>query len=458
YLCTRKDVDPERIGCTGCSGGGNQTMYVSALDERIKAAVPVCSVEPISDYMEKGFCTCEAIPGEVRLADLIEITGLIAPRALLLVHGILDSGFPILSARMAASRIREIYRLYEPERFATFESYAEHDYNAEMRRAMYAWFDRWLMGHESSGEEEEPGEANLQVLTQGLPAGYASLASIFASRLATLPPVPEPEDGQAWQARRQALGLRLHDILGEFPLPDDLDIRPVAVDEREGYRRERFWFRSEPDILIPAVFLAPRSAGPHDTVLYVLAGGKAALAEEEAMSHLKRGQAVLAFDARGTGETSYSRETAFLSAFALGRPLLAMHVWDTIRCLDYLGQRADVGRIHVIGKGSLAAAMTALLAAALNNQATSLAVDALPATLRLPIEDRAMDELYLANILKVTDICEIAAMVAPRPLEIGTLLGDGLQPLSPSDASHAFRSTLRVYDLLSAATAIKLPQ
>jgi len=296
------------------------------------------------------------------------------------------------------------------------------------------------------------------VLTQGLPAGYATLASIFLSRLATLPPVPEPEDAQAWQARRQALTASLHDILGQFPLPGKLDIRPVAVEERDSYRLERFWFRSEPDILIPAVFLAPRSAGPYDTVLYVLAGGKAALAEEEAMSHLKQGKAVFAFDARGTGETSYNRETAFLSAFALGRPLLAMHVWDTMRCLHYLGQRADVGRIHVIGKGSPATAMTALLAAALSNQAASLAVDALPATLRLPLEDKAMDELYLPNILKVTDICEIAAMIAPRSLEIGALLDDGLQPLSPSDAGRAFRPAIRVYDLLGAATAIKLPR
>ena len=59
YLCSRLDVESQKIGCTGVSGGGNHTMYVVALDERVKVAVPVCSVERFVNYLNKRACICE---------------------------------------------------------------------------------------------------------------------------------------------------------------------------------------------------------------------------------------------------------------------------------------------------------------------------------------------------------------------------------------------------------------
>jgi hypothetical protein len=44
YLVSRPEVDPERIGCTGCSGDGAITTYIAALDPRVKAAAPACSI------------------------------------------------------------------------------------------------------------------------------------------------------------------------------------------------------------------------------------------------------------------------------------------------------------------------------------------------------------------------------------------------------------------------------
>jgi len=44
YLTSRSEVDADRIGCTGCSGGGTITTYISALDERIKVAAPACYI------------------------------------------------------------------------------------------------------------------------------------------------------------------------------------------------------------------------------------------------------------------------------------------------------------------------------------------------------------------------------------------------------------------------------
>src|SRR5437867_8420177 len=44
YIRSRPEVDGDRFGITGASGGGNQSMYAGALDDRIRAIVPVCSV------------------------------------------------------------------------------------------------------------------------------------------------------------------------------------------------------------------------------------------------------------------------------------------------------------------------------------------------------------------------------------------------------------------------------
>ena len=457
YLCSREDVDPERIGCTGASGGGNQTMYVSALDERIKAAVPVCSVEMISDYMVKDFCTCEAIPGEVRVADLTEICGLIAPRALLLIHGILDQGFPILEARRAASRIRDIYRLYDSERFSTFESYCEHDYNAEMRQAMYNWFDRWLMGHDTCSEEEVVDDRLLRALPDGLPAGDASLASLFVERTATLMPRSEPTSRQAWLERRQELTAGLWQVLGGQPLRTGHDERLLDISREQGVRTERLWLRSEPDIVLPCCLLVPHGDEPHDVTVYLLQGGKASLSHDEAQTQMREGRAVFAFDQRGTGETAYPHHLAFPSAFALGRPLLGMYVWDTIRCLDYLCERPDVARIHLVAGGSPEAAMAGLLTAALDRRVASVSLDSLPATLAVPSEQPEFTTLYLPNLLRHGDIADIAAMIAPRPLRVSALLDEHLARLSAEDSRQVFLPTQRIYSLMGAPAALELP-
>ena len=114
YLCARPEVDPARIGVTGVSGGGNHTMYLAAVDERVAVAVPVCSVEMLEVYFRKSQCVCETVPDIFTFADKPHLLGLIAPRPLLVMNGLRDSGFATLSSRRAVDHARRIYDLYEP--------------------------------------------------------------------------------------------------------------------------------------------------------------------------------------------------------------------------------------------------------------------------------------------------------------------------------------------------------
>src|SRR6202171_3103541 len=80
YLLTRPEVDEDRLGITGASGGGNQTMYAGALDERFKAVVPVCSVGTYQAYLKAACCVCEVLPGGLRMAEEGDVLGLVAAR------------------------------------------------------------------------------------------------------------------------------------------------------------------------------------------------------------------------------------------------------------------------------------------------------------------------------------------------------------------------------------------
>src|SRR5207247_4035523 len=75
------DVDKNRIGATGASGGGSQTFLLAAVDDRVKCSVPV---NMVSAYMQGG-CLCENAPGLRVGSDNVEVSAAFAPRPQLLV-------------------------------------------------------------------------------------------------------------------------------------------------------------------------------------------------------------------------------------------------------------------------------------------------------------------------------------------------------------------------------------
>src|SRR5437660_26988 len=153
YLLTRPEVDAVRLGVTGASGGGNQTMYAGALDERFKAVVPVCSVGNYQAYLQAACCVCEVLPGALRFTEEGDVLGLVAPRALMVINATRDAfQFSVEQARMSLQRAQAVYALHKlPDkvRHVTFE--AGHAYSQPMRHAMYGWMTRWLK-HEGEGK------------------------------------------------------------------------------------------------------------------------------------------------------------------------------------------------------------------------------------------------------------------------------------------------------------------
>src|SRR5436305_11916012 len=91
YLLTRPEVAGDRLGITGASGGGNQSMNAGALDERFGAVVPVCSVGQYQAYLKSACCVCEVLPGALRITEEGDVLGLVAPRALMVINASRDA-------------------------------------------------------------------------------------------------------------------------------------------------------------------------------------------------------------------------------------------------------------------------------------------------------------------------------------------------------------------------------
>jgi dienelactone hydrolase len=121
YLATRPEVDPDRIGAMGLSGGGTNTFFTTALDLRIKACV-------ISGYfcdwrhsiLDIFHCTCNFVPGVLNLGELSDLAALIAPRPCLIEHGTRDPIFPIEHVKKTVAKAKRAWKIFGmPENLQT---------------------------------------------------------------------------------------------------------------------------------------------------------------------------------------------------------------------------------------------------------------------------------------------------------------------------------------------------
>lgn len=157
-LALLPEVDASRIGATGASGGGNQTMYLAAMDDRIKAAVPVCSVGSYESYLYEPNCCCETLPGGLEVTEMGGILALAAPRAMLICTGLYDvktfSPHEMLRSYDAALPVYKKLGAWEKFTYRIFNH--GHAYSPEVRQAMLGFFELHLKGKGIGAPVDEP--------------------------------------------------------------------------------------------------------------------------------------------------------------------------------------------------------------------------------------------------------------------------------------------------------------
>ena len=103
-------IDAERIAMTGNSGGGTVTLFAAACETRISVALPSCYFCTFEGSI--GFihhCDCNYVPGVMRLGEMYDVAGLIAPRPFCAIAGRDDGIFPIDHVELAYERLETIY-------------------------------------------------------------------------------------------------------------------------------------------------------------------------------------------------------------------------------------------------------------------------------------------------------------------------------------------------------------
>ena len=157
-LTSLPEVDADRIGATGASGGGNQTMYLAAMDERVKAAVPVCSVGSFESYLGEANCVCETLPGGLLVTEMAGVLALTAPRAMLICTGLYDvkTFSPQEMLRSFDAAMPVFKKLGAADNF-TYRIFNQgHAYSPAAREAMLGFFEFHLKGLGHGMPKESP--------------------------------------------------------------------------------------------------------------------------------------------------------------------------------------------------------------------------------------------------------------------------------------------------------------
>lgn len=147
-LCSLPYVDRGKIGATGASGGGNQTMWLAALDERIKAAMPVVSVGTFESYVMRSNCICELLHDGLTFTEEAGVLALVAPRAIKMCN-IVNDNPTFLSSEMQRSfhNARPVFKMLGVENNISQQVFDKtHGYLPENREVMLGWFDLHLKG------------------------------------------------------------------------------------------------------------------------------------------------------------------------------------------------------------------------------------------------------------------------------------------------------------------------
>ncbi|NQT12203.1 MAG: acetylxylan esterase, partial [Planctomycetes bacterium] len=275
YLESLPEVDKNRIGAAGASGGGLQTQMVAALDTRVKAATVVgltCDFRRIM-FPERHHCTCNHFPRVMQFTDHPEISALALPTPLQFLtmndwtRQFEEENLPTLEALYAANGF--------PDRIDCSYYDTPHSYDREKRERTYGWMERWVRGGESAEPVAEPDDVEtfpvdtLAALSVDVPAdkGFDEIGRIYRrERGYETPTLDTPAQ---WSAYRDEMLGHLRHLLGEQAVLPRRAAEPrmLSTDTHRGLLVEHVAYPSEGGILVPTIVLRSRSPGGKQPVV-----------------------------------------------------------------------------------------------------------------------------------------------------------------------------------------------
>ncbi|HEX6892944.1 MAG TPA: alpha/beta hydrolase family protein [Chryseolinea sp.] len=438
YLISRKEVDAERIGVTGFSGGGTVTSYLGAFDDRVKVAIPSSWSTASRRQLEtKGAQDAEAeflngLASGITFEDLIEVR---APKPTMMTFTSQDEYLTLQGAREAFHEIKKAYGAFdEIENVELVEDDFKHWLTPKIRLAIYSFFMKHLgiAGDATEEEIELLAAEELKITSNGqistslggqmiFDANRKETERLFENILVSRKNIDNHLVNTLTKAK---------EISGYIePTTNTKEAFINGRYQREGYTVGLYAIDGEGEYVIPFLLFIPdnrREKNP--AIIYVHPEGKIieATPGAEIEKLVKRGYIVAAVDPLGTGETKNRATRGLADGYAgvlIGRSIVAIQAGDIARVARYLGSHKDVdkNRIGAIGKDGMC----------------------------LPLIHAAAFEPSISNVMLIGSLLSYRSVAMSRFYRVGITKneGGGLWHPYEVDFSWGIGGVLTAYDL-----------
>jgi cephalosporin-C deacetylase-like acetyl esterase len=434
YLVSRPDVDPERIGVTGISGGGAATVWISAADERVKVAVPVSGMSDLESYVTNkvinGHCDCMFLYNTYGW-EWTTILALVAPRPLLFANSDNDRIFPMDGNRRIIERMRQLYKMYDkPELVDDYISKGGHDYRPDLRLAVFKWINKHLKNDtgpiKDADFEPIPGK-DLRVFPEDKDIPKDALNDKIDETFVPRASVKLPEAGKFGEWKQGLLKELRERSFRRFPerVPD-AKLKEGEVETDTFMRLE-----TEPGIT-PISLILTKNRGRNEgaRTFFVLNPNENGVDWAEPFIGRTRLEYCLSPRGHVGKEWTVKSPPNYVerSHMLLGRTVDEGRVWDILASLHHLDPDRKSKWI-IMGRGQ--AGILAAYAALFEPSITEVVIIDPPASHR--------EGPTFLNVLRVLDVPEALGLLAPRPLTL----------VNAKD--KAFDRTAEIYKLAGAA-------
>jgi hypothetical protein len=280
YLLSRKEVDPERIGIYGCSGGGTQTTFIAALDDRIKAAVPGCYITGFRRLLESiGPQDAEqnifhGIMNGITHADLLELR---APKPLLISSTTLDF-FSIQGAIETFNEVKMAYKAFGMEENAgqVFDD-AGHGFHKNII-SIYAFFQKVfnMPGNPEELAFEGFKPEDLKITPTGqLSTSLMGETAFSINEKESLKLISDIKMSRNNPSDHLKRVVQKSGELSGFATPGAEVISVFRGRyQRDGYAVEMYALHGEGKYVIPLLLFVPKTGSGFSTIIYIHPVGK----------------------------------------------------------------------------------------------------------------------------------------------------------------------------------------